>query len=146
PFVAGQTASLLLAGRFGIATDAKAVAINLTATRPSAAGYLTVWPSGQAQPTASNVNFTRGQSVANAAIVGLGGGSIDIFNALGTTDVLVDVTGYFSDESYRPITPSRQVDTRNGQCGGTLHSGDQLVMGLGQAGGGSAVALNVTAT
>ena len=56
------------------------------------------------------------------------------------------MTGYFSDDSYRPITPSRQVDTRNGQCGGTLHSGDQLVMGLGQAGGGSAVALNVTAT
>ena len=82
PLVAGQTITLSLGGSF-VWADARAVAINLTATRPSAAGYLTVWPSGRSQPTASNVNFARGQSVSNAAIVALGGGSIDIFNAIG---------------------------------------------------------------
>ncbi len=146
PFVAGQTTALPIAGLNGIPADAKAVAINLTATNPTEAGYLTVWPANTPMPTASNVNFSPGQTVPNMAIVGVNAGAFNIFNALGTTDVIVDVTGYFSDDNYRPITPSRQVDTRNGQCGVTLHSGDQLDMGLGQAGGGSAVALNVTAT
>jgi hypothetical protein len=90
------------------------------------------------------------------AIVGVSGGAFSVFNALGTTDVVVDVVGYLSGSFYQPITPSRQVDTRNGQCGVTLHSGDQLEMSLVPAPSGPtppplllpghAVVLNVTAT
>jgi hypothetical protein len=41
-------------------------------------------------PDVSSVNFRSGQTVPNAVIVPLGrDGRIDIFNALGTTQVLV---------------------------------------------------------
>src|SRR5204862_2913781 len=39
------------------ATGVKSVALNVTATEPERAGYLTVYPCDQPRPTASNVNF-----------------------------------------------------------------------------------------
>ena len=60
-------------------------------------GYLTAWPTGNAQPVASNLNFAPGQSVPNLVMLKLGaGGQLSIFNELGTTDVIVDVMGYVS--------------------------------------------------
>ena len=52
------------------ATGVHAVALNVTATEPEKAGYLTVYPCDQPQPVASNVNYTAGHDTADAAIVG----------------------------------------------------------------------------
>jgi hypothetical protein len=70
------------------------VIMNVTAGGPTSDGYLTLWPSGTTKPTASNVNFTAGQDVPNLVMVRLGGGNVDIFNELGSTEVMLDVVAY----------------------------------------------------
>ncbi len=94
---AGGQARLLIRGRGGVPSGGVgSVAINVTAVGPTAVSYLTVWPSDRVQPNASNLNLSRGVTIANMVIVPLAAdGSISIFNAAGTTDVLVDVLGWF---------------------------------------------------
>ena len=68
--------------------------LNVTAVFPSGLGYLTMFPCGQPQPLASNVNYAPGQVVPNAVLAKVGtGGKVCIYT-LATTDILVDVTGY----------------------------------------------------
>jgi hypothetical protein len=69
--------------------------LNITALPSGYLGWVTVWPSGQPEPVASTLNSLTGTVVANAAIVPSGtGGGIDVF-ASDTTDVIVDLNGYF---------------------------------------------------
>jgi hypothetical protein len=88
--------------------------LNVTATGPTAASYLTVWPAGTDRPIASNLNFTAAQTIPNMVIAKVGaGGQISIFNAAGTTDVIVDVLGWFpAGGSYTSLTPARLLDSR----------------------------------
>ena len=90
--------TLPLAGRAGVpANGATAVVLNLTVTETSTPSHLTVWPAGQPQPTASNVNFVAGQTVANLVVVKLGaGGAVSIANNAGTTQVVADVAGWIT--------------------------------------------------
>jgi len=108
-------------------STATAYSMNVTVV-PSGGplGYLTVWPTGQAQPVVSTLNSPDGQVVANAAIVPAGsGGAIDAF-VTDRTDLILDANGYFAapgatgDLSFYPVTPCRVVDTRNaaGPLGG----------------------------
>lgn len=93
---AGAPRTLKVAGRNGIPADARAVVLNVTAVRPSTASHLTVWPTGEGMPTASNLNFTAGTTVPNLVIAKVGAnGSINISNAAGGVDVVVDVSGYW---------------------------------------------------
>jgi len=49
-----------------------------------------------AAPERLESNFAAGQTVPNMVIVPVGaGGQVSIFNETGTTDVLVDVLGWF---------------------------------------------------
>jgi hypothetical protein len=93
----GEARNLQVTGAGGVpVTGVGAVALNVTATNANAPGYLTVYPSGQPAPTASNVNYLGGQSVSNAVIVGVGaGGQITIYNYGSTADVVIDVGGWF---------------------------------------------------
>lgn len=73
-----------------------AVVVNATVTGPSAASYLTAWPDGEPRPLASDLNFTAGQTVPNMVVVKVGtSGAIDLYNAAGVIDVVVDVTGWY---------------------------------------------------
>ncbi len=94
---AGGQARLMVRGRGGVpAAAAMSVAINVTAVGPTAVSYLTVWPSDRARPNASNLNLSPRTTIANMVIVPLAAdGSITIFNAAGSTDVIVDVLGWF---------------------------------------------------
>jgi len=95
PLAAGVLASFPAAGSCGIPADAQALAVNLTAVDPSAAGYLRVFPSGAPLPTARNVSFAALQRRASASIVALGvAGEINAWST-SATHLLVDVTGYF---------------------------------------------------
>jgi hypothetical protein len=78
-----------------------AVAVNVTATQPSQAGHLTVWPTGETRPTASNLNFDPGEDVANLAVAKVGaGGRVSVYNgSAGATHVILDVNGWFASES-----------------------------------------------
>jgi len=123
----GQTITVQVSGSGNVpATGASAVVLNVTATNPSAAGFLTVFPAGTAQPLVSNLNFVPGQTVPNRVMVKLGtGGQIAIFNPTGSTDVVVDVGGWFTDGSdplarggqFTGLSPTRILDTRVGTGG-----------------------------
>ncbi len=70
-------------------------------------------------PTASNVNFSAGEAVANRVTVAVGtGGQIEVYNHAGTVDVDVDVDGYYTGAGgtgsvFVPLTtPVRVTDTR----------------------------------
>jgi hypothetical protein len=73
-----------------------AIVANVTVTNTKSGGYLTVYPYGQPRPTASAINFTTGQTVANLVTVGLGGDSFLVYNSSAdTVDVLVDQAGFY---------------------------------------------------
>ena len=80
--------------------DATAIVLNVTAIDPTAPTFLTLWPTATAQPLASNLNPTPGQPpTPNLVTVGVGGGSVSIFNFAGQVDVLADVTAYYVDHA-----------------------------------------------
>ncbi|MEU7554847.1 hypothetical protein AB0B01_21310 [Streptomyces sp. NPDC044571] len=115
---AQSTFGIQIAGQGGLpAKGVTAVALNVTVTDPKGSGHLTVFPSGQQAPSTSSVNFTAGQTVANAVIVPVGpDGRINVRNgAWSPTDVIVDVTGYYSADgkaAYLPVEPRRTYDSR----------------------------------
>jgi Zn-dependent metalloprotease len=81
----------------GLPAGTSAVALNVTVTGPSAISYLSVYPGGQVQPAASNLNYVPGQTIPNMVLVPLGpGNTVTFYNAAGTTDVIADVMGYYS--------------------------------------------------
>jgi hypothetical protein len=73
---------------------ASAAAINVTTTNPTAAGYVTVYPCGQALPLASNLNYVTGQTIANAAIVRLPAGGLVCVHSFVPSNIIVDVDGW----------------------------------------------------
>jgi hypothetical protein len=112
---AGGVLTLPTTGRAGVpATGVDAVALNVTATGPTASTFLTVWPTGTARPTASNLNVVAGQTIPNMVIAKVGtGGQVSIFNLAGNVDVVVDILGWFpTGGSYTGLTPARLLDTR----------------------------------
>ena len=114
---ANETADLTVAGVAGLpATGVGVVVLNVTATRPTAASYLTVFPSGSTKPNASNLNMSTGQNVPNLVFASVGtNGKVSIFNAFGTTDVLADLVGWIpSGGAFLSLNPTRMMDTRTG--------------------------------
>jgi uncharacterized protein (DUF1501 family) len=107
---------LAVRGVGGVPGDADAVVVNVTAVAPTAFGYLTVWPSGQARPFASSLNFPSGAAVPNLVVAKVGAnGAIGVYNANGNTHVVVDVVGYMSPTSpgrYYPLPAAHVYDTR----------------------------------
>ena len=109
--------------------SALAYSLNVTVVPSGRLGYLTIWPTGEGQPSVSTMNSPDGRVKANAAIVpaGTSSGSVSVFVA-NTTNVLLDIDGYFATPTrgslqFYPLTPCRIVDTRNGQNGGSLQAG-----------------------
>jgi hypothetical protein len=160
----GRTENLAIAGRAGIPGNnvVDAVVLNVIAVGSSAPGYLSVFPTGEQRPTeASNLNFVAGQVVPNLVIAKLGSdGQVSIYNYGGTTDVVVDVVGWYPKGSgFVPTSPARLLDTRpsaftvDGASSGAGAVGAGQVLNLtvqGRAGlpnsGVGAVVLNVTVT
>jgi hypothetical protein len=160
PLGAGQSFNLQVTGRGGVpSTGVTAVVMNVTATVPSAQSFLTVWPTGAAQPTTSNLNFVAGQTIPNLVTVKVGtGGQVSMFNGAGNVQVIGDVVGWYSDNTVtsgsrlQPVVPARILDTRtgNGRTGplGGGEAFDLQVTGRGgvPSTGVTAVVMNVTAT
>jgi hypothetical protein len=100
-----------------IPATARAYSLNFTAVPRGPLGFLTTWATGQPQPFASSLNALTGALTANAAIVPAGtAGSIDIY-ASDTTDLVIDVNGYFAPVatgglSLYNVAPCRVLDTR----------------------------------
>ena len=73
-----------------------AVVLNVTVTGASTSSYLTAWPDGDQRPLASDLNFAAGQTIPNMVVVKVGSnGNIDVYNAAGSADVVIDVMGWY---------------------------------------------------
>jgi hypothetical protein len=79
-------------------SGASGVVVNATVTDPTANSFLTVFPSDLGSPpTASNLNFSAGQTVPNLVIVKIGlDGNVKVYNAVGQVHVLFDAVGFFA--------------------------------------------------
>lgn len=91
---AGAVMEIPIGGQFGVPGDAGGVSLNVTAIAPNGAGHLTVYPCGQPQ-VSSNLNFVAGQVVPNAVLTGLGAGGKACVISSSTTDLAVDLNGWF---------------------------------------------------
>ncbi len=158
PLAANGTLDLQIAGLNGIPADATAVSMNVTVTQPKASGYIAAYPAGS-MPNSSTLNFVAGQTVPNAAIVRIGaGGSITLRNSsIGTSHLIVDVTGYYKAATavqagmFVPVSPVRMADSRS--TGGVGSNADlvvdltsQLTSALGASWAGASAVVNVTVT
>jgi len=98
------------------------VVVNVTVTDASQSSYLTLFEADAARPSASNINFGAGQTIANLAQVALGpSGVLDVFNSQGSVNVVLDVQGVTKSVAdstphaglFQPVdTPARILDTR----------------------------------
>jgi alpha-tubulin suppressor-like RCC1 family protein len=97
PVTGGTTVNLSVWGRGGVpAIGVGAIALNVTAVNPTTAGYISAWPAGSALPLASNLNFTSGETIPNLVIAKVGiNGQVSLINSNGSTDIVVDVIGWF---------------------------------------------------
>ena len=102
-------------------TGATAVVLNVTVDAPLTSGFITAWPSGEAQPTVSNLNYVAGQTVPNLVTVKVGAnGKVNLYNSEGFTSLIADVVGYYTAASagcpgrFTAVTPKRVLDTREG--------------------------------
>lgn len=93
----GKTLALQISGRDAIpSTGVKAVVLTVTVTVTTGSGYLTAWADGGSRPTASNLNWVKGETIANQVIVPVGSdGKVDFYTN-STTQVIADVAGYIS--------------------------------------------------
>jgi hypothetical protein len=110
----------------GVPSDAAAVAVNLTVTETTGAGYLSVWRTGETRPSTSIVNFDGAtQTRAITAIVPTAGvgdrASFTVETSIATA-FLVDLTGFFTGATAPDATdglfvmsPRRLLDTRDAE-------------------------------
>jgi hypothetical protein len=117
----GHSTTLRVLGTAGVpASGVTAVMITITAIRPGAHGYLTIYPDGTSRPGTSNLNFVTGVSQAAPVYTAVGAdGRLAFYNgSTGALRLLADISGYFSAVSGTPagsfvaLTPRRLIDTR----------------------------------
>jgi hypothetical protein len=139
-------------------TGVAGVLLNVTVVNTALPSYLTVFPEGGSQPTASNLNWPAGAVVPNRVMVPVSAtnGEISLFNDQGSVDVVVDVDGYFTTGATTPtgasllgiVSPVRVLDTR--LTSQTLETGGIISLPLagvdGIASNATAVVANVTTT
>ncbi|MBR7833359.1 PKD domain-containing protein [Actinospica durhamensis] len=151
---------LKIAGNGSIPAGVTAVALNLTVTDATGAnGYVSAEPDGTAATKSSNINYLKGQTVTNYAIVPVAAdGKIDVYDvstAAGSVDLIADVSGYFRQSAgsrYTAVTPGRILDTRHGTGAPSAKVAPNHGLSVAVSGkdaipaGVKAVALHVTVT
>jgi hypothetical protein len=97
---------------------ATAVVLNVTGINPSTNTYVTVHPSNEPRPNASNLNLAPNKTRANAVTVALSPDRrVTLYNHVGFTHLAVDLAGYYATDQgagFTPQAPERMLDTRSG--------------------------------
>jgi YVTN family beta-propeller protein len=101
-----------------IPSTAVAYSLNVTVVPQGPLGYLTIWPASQIQPLVSTLNSYDGRVKANAAIVPAGVSAAVSVYVTDTTNLILDIDGYFAPTSqstlaFYPLPPCRVADTRD---------------------------------
>lgn len=150
---AGQELRLLLNGGDGAPPPAlTAMVVNVTVVNPLGDGFVTAYPCGGAAPTASNLNYVRGQTIAAMVIVPVDDAGRMCFVSHAATDLVVDAFGMFvsdgSGSTFEPVAPDRVLDTRIGVGGAraVVPAGGSRTLALASAPpGATGVVVNLTA-
>lgn len=98
PWLGTTARDFQIRGNCGVPLQARAAVLNITVTAATANSWLIIWPSGQAKPWVSAINFdTATWATANGAIAALSSNTNDlsVANATGNVHCIIDVTGYF---------------------------------------------------
>jgi PKD repeat protein len=160
PIAADSDIRLEIGGNGSIPTGVTAVVLTLAATEGTVGGDIIAYPDGATKPGTSSLNFATDQTIAATVTVEVGAdGYVDLYNASGgTTELIADVSGYYTQTSasgFTPLTPARILDTRTTTGGhdSPLAGSGTLTLTIAGADGGNlpstgitAVALNLTAT
>jgi hypothetical protein len=96
--IAGSDRSFTLTGRCLIPSTAKALAVNVTVTQPTAAGFVTLFQGLTALPAVQSLDYRAGQMRANNAIIApgsAGDSTVHCGQPSGTVQLIIDVNGYF---------------------------------------------------
>lgn len=121
PLGAGQVLDLAVSGSGSpVPAGASAVALTVTAVAATSATDVRVYPTPSGAPpppVVSNLNVTPGPPVPNVVVVKVGAdGKVRLRNQAGAVHLLADVAGWYdgslSGALFRPVTPSRLLDTR----------------------------------
>jgi glucose/arabinose dehydrogenase len=124
PVQAGEQNAINLGGH-------SAAMLTVTVTQPQDTGFLRVYPCGTV-PENSTVNYSTGQTVSNVAIVTIPADGWVCFLSQQTTDVVIDLSGYFDRDGalgYQPVDPTRVLDSRPN----AFQAGHQVVFNLAEA-------------
>ena len=120
-FTSGRPRTWSIAGRAGIPSNATAITANLAVVNQTSGGYVAIGPVATSTPTTSTLNFPLGDTRANGLTVKLGAnGTVSAVYMAGagkTTDLLLDVTGYYvsglAGAKFYPLAPDRVLDSRD---------------------------------
>ena len=116
---AGKSVRVRIGGNGAIPSGVTAVVVNLTVVSPSGNGFVAAYADGDSVPATSNVDYVKGQTVPNLAIVPVGGdGYIDLYNAGergASVGLVADVSGYFT-QAKAPAT------SRSGRTGSLIRA------------------------
>jgi hypothetical protein len=75
--------------------DLEALDMNLTATEPTAATYITAWPQS-ARPMTSNLNVSPGETRPSLVSTPIGAdGAVRLYDYAGTTHLVANIRGCF---------------------------------------------------
>jgi hypothetical protein len=151
----GVPKTFAVAGVNGIPSNAVAVTGNLVTCDSTGYGYFALTTTQTAHPATSTLNFPRADIRANGVVMPLTGGGISVVYIAGgtsTSDIVFDVTGYFTADGsgvpYHVLSPVRLVDSRLNYGLSLLHTGvPQSFAVAGQVGvpsGSLAVTGNLT--
>ena len=121
--VAGTTGFTSQGGRSGgcaIPSSATSVTATITAVDSTGNGYLRAWAAGTREPNATALNFSPWINVSVGATLPLSAAGITVKAFGGSTDLVVDVTGYHlppiflvSYANATPVSSSRIVSYTN---------------------------------
>lgn len=90
------------------------VTANVTVVSPWTPGFLTVFPAGTNRPFVASANVTAGQVLANGLIAPTTAGGVGMYASM-ATDLVVDVSGYFTaDPSSPPLRSIPETTTGAG--------------------------------
>ncbi|MCL2849452.1 MAG: hypothetical protein FWE61_05340 [Micrococcales bacterium] len=146
-----KTLDVKVAGTKGVPADAKAVALNITAVNATGRTWVRAWPLGVPEPSSSTLNVHPGAVVAAATVLGVGsGGKVRLRNNVGTVDLIVDVTGYYTasgGEGFTPLPRAQRLYDSRTVSGGHASMSTRRLQVAGKAGvpaNATAVMINVT--
>jgi Cysteine-rich secretory protein family len=92
----GQVVDVAVGSLPGMDRTATGAILNVTAANGETDGYITVYPCGGATPTASNLNFSSGRTVANLVAVDVPADGHVCFYANERVDVVADLAAFVS--------------------------------------------------